>query len=211
MRVRSIVRWLPGRDRTLVLAVIATLAVRSLGYPVNKLDLNDSGIWVTNDAEQSYGRINKSAVGLDAFLDLPGAAGTQELDILQDGGAVVEYDAAGGALVPIDTSAVTNATDQAINLRPGTVVDLRGGTIAAVDPATGKVWAGRYDPEQRTADLRALDPALPALAEVGEAPAGATGQSVALAVGVDGTVHVASVNGNTLTIAVDATTASPSR
>ena len=136
MRHRTILRWGPGVIATLVLAVIATLAVRSIGYPVNKLDLHDSGIWVTNDAEQSYGRINKSAVGLDAFLDLPGAAGTQELDVLQDGGAVVEYDAAGGALVPIDTSAVTNSTDAAINLKLGTVVDQRGGTIAAVDPAT---------------------------------------------------------------------------
>lgn len=195
-------RWAPGLIAALVLGLIVTLAVRAIGYPVNKLDLNDSGIWVTNDAEQSYGRINKSAVGLDAFLDLPGAAGAQELDVLQDGGAAVEYDAAGGALVPIDTSAVTNNADQAVNLKPGTVVDLRGGTIAAVDPATGKVWAGRYDPELRTADIKALDPVLPALADVGEPPAGAAGQSVAVAVGVDGTVHVASVNGTTLTIAV---------
>ena len=124
MRQRSPVRFLPGLIATVVLAVIATLAVASVGYPVNKLDLNDSGIWVTNDAEQSYGRINKSAVGLDAFLDLPGAAGTQELDVLQDGGAVVEYDAAGGALVPIDTSAVTNSADQSITLRTGTIADL---------------------------------------------------------------------------------------
>ncbi len=203
MRHRTILRWGPGVIATLVLAVIATLAVRSIGYPVNKLDLHDSGIWVTNDAEQSYGRINKSAVGLDAFLDLPGAAGTQELDVLQDGGAVVEYDAAGGALVPIDTSAVTNSTDAAINLKLGTVVDQRGGTIAAVDPATGKIWAGRYDPEQRLADLKSLDPALPALAEVGAPPAGATGQTVAVAVGVDGSVHVASVNGTTISIGVE--------
>lgn len=202
MRQKSIARFAPGVVALLVLGVIASFAIRSIGYPVKKLDLHDSGIWVTNDAEQSYGRINKSAVGLDAFLDLPGAAGAQELDVLQDGGAVVEYDAAGGALVPIDSSAVTNTADQAINLKTGTVVDQRGGTIAAVDPSTGKVWAGRYDPEQRTADIRALDPALPAIADVGAPPAGATGQTVAVAVGTDGTVHVASVNGTTLTIPV---------
>ena len=202
MRARSIVRWLPGLIATLALAVIATFAVVSVGYPVNKLDLHDSGIWVTNDAEQSYGRINKSAVGLDAFLDLPGSAGTPELDVLQDASAVVEYDAAGGSLVPIDSAAVTNAADQVVNLRPGTLVDMRGGTIAAVEPATGKVWAGRYDPAERVADLRALDPAVPALGDIGEPPAGSTGQTVALAVGVDGTVHVAGVNGKTLTIGV---------
>lgn len=202
MRRRLVTRLLPGLVAVVVLGVIATLAVSSIGYPVNKLDLHDSGIWVTNDAEQSYGRINKSAVGLDAFLDLPGAAGQQELDVLQDGGAVVEHDAAGGALVPIDTSAVTNSADQAVNLKSGSVVDMRGGTVAAVDPATGKVWAGRYDPEQRVADIRALDPALPAIAEIGGPPAGATGQTVAIAVGTDGTVHVASVNGATVTIPV---------
>lgn len=200
MRLESIARFLPGLIATLVLGVIATLAVVSVGYPENRLNLHDSGIWVTNDAEQSYGRINKSAVGLDAFLDLPGAAGAAELDVLQDGAAAIEYDAAGGSLVPIDSSAVTNAADQAINLKPGSLVDLRGGTLAALDPATGKLWAGRYDPEQRIADIRALDPALPALAELGEAPAGLTGQTAALAVGDDGTVHAVSVTGATLTI-----------
>ena len=204
MRARPIVRWLPGLVTTLALALIATFAVISVGYPVNKLNLHDSGIWVTNDAEQSYGRINKTAVGLDAFLDLPGAAGRQELDVLQDGGAVVEYDRAGGALVPVDSSAVTNATDNAITLPPGSVVDLRGGTVAAVDPS-GKVWAGRYDPEQRTADIRALDPALPALATVPVPAPGSTATDavVALAVGVDGTVHVVSATGDTLTIGID--------
>ena len=39
---------------------------------------------------------------------------------------------AGGSLVPIDSSAVTNATDQVINLRPGSIVDMRGGTVAGV-------------------------------------------------------------------------------
>ena len=201
MRQRSLARLVPGLIAVVVLGVIATLAVASVGYPVNKLDLHDSGIWVTNDAEQSYGRINKAAVGLDAFLDLPGAAGPQELDVLQDGGAVLEHDAAGGALVPIDTSAVTNSADQSVILKSESIVDLRGGTVAALDPATGKVWAGRYDPELRIADIKALDPAVPALGDVGAPPVGATGQTVALAVGVDGTVHVASVNGNTLTIA----------
>ena len=106
MRRRSIVRWAPGLIAALVLGLIVTLAVRAIGYPVNKLDLNDSGIWVTNDAEQSYGRINKSAVGLDAFLDLPGAAGAQELDVLQEGGAAVEYDAAGRVKKQTDAAGV---------------------------------------------------------------------------------------------------------
>lgn len=201
--METITRLVPGLIATLVLGVVAGLAVVSVGYPENRLDLHDSGIWVTNDAEQSFGRINKSAIGLDAFLDLPGAAGAAELDVLQDGGAAVEYDAAGGSLVPIDSSAVTNSADQAINLKPGSLVDLRGGTIAALDPATGKIWAGRYDPAQRTADIRGLDPALPAIAELGEAPAGLTGQTAALAVGDDGTVHAVGVNGTTVTIAAD--------
>ena len=117
------------------------------------------------DSARVPGTLAQAKLGSTGPQYLPGAAGAQELDVLQDGGAAVEYDAAGGALVPIDTSAVTNNADQAVNLKPGTVVDLRGGTIAAVDPATGKVWAGRYDPELRTADIKALDPVLPALTE----------------------------------------------
>ena len=72
MRQRSIVRWAPGLIAALVLGLIVTLAVRAIGYPVNKLDLNDSGIWVTNDAEALFGRLNKSAESLDGLRALPG-------------------------------------------------------------------------------------------------------------------------------------------
>lgn len=49
-------RLLPAVIVVVIAAVIAAFAVMSVGYPVRKLtDLNDSGIWVTNDAGPSTG------------------------------------------------------------------------------------------------------------------------------------------------------------
>ncbi|MBP9919696.1 MAG: hypothetical protein KBF43_13995, partial [Dermatophilaceae bacterium] len=47
----------------LILAVssLVTFAVLSDGNPVRQLDVHDSGIWVTNDLDGFFGRVNKAA------------------------------------------------------------------------------------------------------------------------------------------------------
>lgn len=201
MPTRLLSRLLPPVAVVVCLAVVATLAAWSQGFPVRTLELNDSGVWVTNDMARSYGRLNKAARGLDAYLEPPGSGGSvQPLDVLQDAQAVVEVDPSTQVLVPIDSMAVTNQGDAAVQLLPGSRVDLRGGTAAAISP-DGKVWATRYDPARRSVDVRGLDPANKPLADLGAAPVGVA-YPVAIAVGVDGTVHAVSANGTTATLAV---------
>lgn len=202
MRSRLLSRTVPALIVAISLVVVGALAIASPGFPIRKLELHDSGVWVTNDLTGTYGRVNKSARGLDGYLEPPGSGGgRQPLDVLQDAAVVVENDPGTGVLVPIDSMAVTNQPDGGVQLLPGSRVDLRGGTAAVIEPG-GKVWAIRYDPNVRTVDLRSLDPNNKPLAELGAAPAGLAA-AVAIAVGVDGVVHALSANGKSATLVPD--------
>jgi hypothetical protein len=183
-------------------AIVTTLVVyaaNSQGFAVRQLDLNDTGIWVSNDADGNYGRVNKSAAGLDGVTRPPGEQSIFDLDILQDGNVAVGWDRADAKLSAIDTVLVKSTTDGAAAVDPTSSVQLRGGTMAVMDRA-GRVWAARYDATASTLDLSALDSTQKPLAELGLS-ADAAQASAALAVGDDGTVYVQGVNGRRITIA----------
>ena len=204
-RTRARMPWrrLQAALVALVLATIGFLAVRADGFAVKKLDLHDAGIWVSNDADGYYGRLNKLALGLDAKAGPPGQRlDRYDLDILQDGFLVAGWDRTGGKLTALNSVSVTNAVDTAVSLPPGTQVQLRGGTLAAMDRG-GKVWATRYQATDEVLDVRGLDPNQEPLADLGLDPAAPEG-SVSLAVGTDGTVWAAGVTGELVKLAVEA-------
>lgn len=196
--------WVPPLAITVLVAILATFAVTAIGYPVRKLNLNDSGVWVTNNAEASWGRLNKSAAALDGTLNPPSAqqlAKNLQLDVLQDQFQVVGRDIAGGTLTVMDTAAVGWNEDRTVAVDPSFQVEMRGGTIAVLDPTTGQLWAAQYDETPGSVDVTALASTNRPLAVVGAPKAGPnSGQGVGLAVGVDGTVHAASTNGQTVTV-----------
>ncbi|MFV0451706.1 MAG: Ig-like domain-containing protein [Propioniciclava sp.] len=203
-------RWLAPVVVGLVVALIGVLVVLAPGYPVRKLDLNDAGVWVTNDAEALYGRLNKSVEGLDGLLGTDGgAAGAASfsLDILQDGSRVIARDLHTGRTTPVNTALVNHETNRGISLDADTLLDLRGGTVAALDPATGRLWAGRYGDAGLTLDLALVDPRQKPIAELGEpAEVALPGQAAALSIGADGVVHAVSTNGMAVTIRPDRAT-----
>ncbi|MDN5795269.1 MAG: fibronectin type III domain-containing protein [Intrasporangium sp.] len=187
-----------GIAGTLVLALVAGLlvwfATRSDGEVVRKTDLNDGGIWVTNSAQARFGRINQAARQLDAGVLSNGSPGSG-LDIFQNGAAVVGYSRASNQITPIDPAGATLAESQSISLsraEPATgnrvytaaPVDLRGGTIAMIDPAKGQVHAQRVD--TRTG-ITALDQL-----QTQAKPVATVGGNAAVAVGEDGTVYALS-------------------
>ncbi|MDO4717659.1 MAG: hypothetical protein Q4B08_08855, partial [Propionibacteriaceae bacterium] len=193
-----------GWDRGISVAVgalccilLVTFAIVSDGYPVRKLDLNDAGVWVVNDSQHQIGRVNKSAAGLDAWLDAPGVS-KQTMEVLQDGNAVVHYDPTQKLLIPVSSDDVKNINEETNQLPPGALVEMRGGTLAALDLATGKVSAVRYDPKAAKISVRGLDLEGGALVELGPAPQGSASPG-ALSVGADGTVHAALANGKRVT------------
>lgn len=187
------------------LVVLVAFAVVANGFPIRKLDLNDSGIWVTNDKDNAYGRLNKAAAGLDAYLNPPSARGSSAaLDVFQDGATILVRDVAGGRLIPVEAVTAANQTDQVASIGPEELIDLRGGTVAVVNPATGKVHAARYEVGHAPL-LSALDDSLPAVAELGPAKGADSGPPAAIAVGPDGVLHAASITGKVVSVAPDGT------
>ncbi|WP_377642059.1 Ig-like domain-containing protein [Oryzobacter terrae] len=189
-----------GRGRARVASLVAValvasglgyIAVASEGSTVHETHLNDAGVWVSSAAQAKFAKANVPIGQLDTGV-ASGAGVGDGLDVLQDGAAVLGLTPGTGELVPIDVSTST-AGNPLTSVPPTKVlpgrftpapVDLRGGTLAVLDPATGKVWAQRVD-------TRAGITSAPDIA-TGAKPLATVGKNAALAVGTDGVVHVVS-------------------
>ncbi|RJS45375.1 Ig-like domain-containing protein [Nocardioides cavernaquae] len=175
-----------------VSGVLVAYAVNADGYPVHKAELNDGGIWITNQSMGAVGRQNVPVAQIDGrvFDGTPFTA-SPELDVLQDGSAVISVDKAGHTLMPIDVSMATGLEDQKVSVG-GTAV-FGGGSLGVVAPDTGKLWATEVDPETGVASLADLVSSSKPLATVGGGTVGAAG--------LDGTVYAASTDsGETVTL-----------
>ncbi|GAA2470030.1 Ig-like domain-containing protein [Terrabacter carboxydivorans] len=195
-----------GVISTVVVALVASLlvwlATRSEGEMARKADLNDGGIWVTNSEQSRFGRINKAAGQLDAgvYADVGSSSG---LDMYQDGAAVVGYTKASNQVIPINPSEGTLRSEQAVLLPKASTatgnrvftsppIDLRGGSIAMIDPASGELRAQHVDDRGGVTGLEGLQATAKPVAKVGG--------NAAVAVGVDGTVYALSAAKGTVTV-----------
>ncbi|MFC7490603.1 MULTISPECIES: Ig-like domain-containing protein [unclassified Knoellia] len=204
---RKMRRGPSGRRARIASTLVVVLAAGTLGYAavtsqgatVHEADVGDGGVWITSDVQAKFGRLNKAASQLDAGVAADVAPGSG-IDVLQDGAAVIAWSKATAQLQPIDVRTALfreeTATAPGVPARePGriaaTLVDLRGGTVAAVDPKTGKVWAQRVDPRGGIDNLAGLG--------TGAKPLATVGADAVLAVGEDGAIHVASGGKGTVT------------
>lgn len=205
-----------ARVRTMVAAATAALlgvsllafALRSPGYPTRTVDLNDAGIWVTSDRDGLVGRLNKSASSLDAMVNPPGGAQiSYALDVYQDRNTVLARDEGAGRLMPIDVRTAKVVPDGVVPMSPTAIVDMRGGTLAAFDPATGRVSAARYGGTDLPS-LQGLGETAKPVARLGKTIEPADGSAVAraaIAVSNDGTVYAADLAGKLVSIAAKGT------
>jgi hypothetical protein len=175
----------------LCVSALVTFALSSRGYPVQHVALHDGGIWVTNDKQGVFGRINKPAGALDGGFSPGGAQTSFSLDVAQDGAAVVARDRGQGRLLPVDVDHDKALVDAGVNLQDNDTVQLSGGTLAILRPALGAVWASRVNESDGVATLSAIDPAT--ATPVAALPRGAG--TATMAVAADGTIYVASTNG----------------
>ncbi len=175
----------------LVASGLGYVAVASEGSTVHEARLNDAGVWVSSAAQAKFAKANVPIGQLDTGV-ASGASAGDGLDVLQDGAAVLGLTPGTGELVPIDV-ATSMAGNPLTSVPPSKVVpgrfapalvDLRGGTLAVLDPASGKIWAQRVD--SRTGIENA-----PGIA-TGAKPVATIGKNGALAVGTDGVVHAVS-------------------
>ena len=202
-----------GVASSVVLALVATLlvwfATRAEGETVRRAELNDGGVWVSHGALSRFGRINKPAAQLDAAVASPTPPQTG-LDILQDGAAVLGYAKATNQVYPINVRTGTLGESAALTLpslatgspssgggRGSSLpsqrqIDLRGGSVAVVEPITGKLRVQRVDPAVGITVLDKLASSIEPVATIG-------GPAV-VAVGVDGTVYAASAGSGQLAV-----------
>lgn len=196
-----------GRVRSLASVVAATcaltgvtgLAVLSSGVPVNTVEGADSGVWVSTNADNLFGRFNKTARTLDLAVRPPDSTQpTGTLDIHQDGDTVVAQDRGNGSLWPVDTVLGTIQTDGRVNVPPrDATVALRGGTIAVLDKKSGKIWGARYSADDPIPDLAGLERDGEPLASLTSGQNDDTG----VAVTEDGTILAADRTGRRIRIA----------
>ena len=186
---------------TLVAAGLGYAAVASDGTTVHETDLNDAGVWVSSAEQAKFAKANIPIGQLDTGVATDVGTGSG-LDVLQDGAAVLGLSTGSGALFPLDartsTAGEPAATVAAVKAMPGrytpSPVDLRGGTLALLDPASGKVYAQRVDPRSGTPDL-------PGVA-TGAKPVATVGKNAAIAVDLGGTIHaVSGADGTVTTVA----------
>ncbi len=134
---RGRVRHRRAVSTTVVTALVASLlvgAVMSQGEATADAELNDGGVWVTNQASGLVGRFNTSAGTLDGTM----LAGSAAFDVDQQGRDV---------LVADDGSSTANAVDVArlefasvTRLPAGAQVVMGGGRVAVADDESGDLW-----------------------------------------------------------------------
>lgn len=195
----------------LLVTAFVGLVVRQPGHSVRSMDLFDAGVWVTNDHEGSFGRLNRAAGALDGGFFPPGELRKEDestLDVLQDADTVVAVDRNTSTIYPVDVRTAVPLADQGVVIAQDAVLDLRGGTIAALDRATGRIWATRYragDTNAAATRLRQLAATTEPLTSVASPKkASGAGPFSDLAVAEDGTVFVADAAGTRVLINPDA-------
>ncbi|WP_139977692.1 fibronectin type III domain-containing protein [Nocardioides litoris] len=168
-------------------AGIVVVATQADGYRKHDAQLNDGGIWVTNGRDGFHGRINKPIAQLD------GVAFTEQdtqLDVVQDGAAVLGVDVSAGSIAVIDPATVSLPDGATATLPAAAQVQLAGGTAAVLDPAEGTLWTQRVDTRLGVPPVEALDAESDPYAE--------TAAEASLAVAQSGEVLVATASDDTL-------------
>jgi len=133
---------------TVVLALSAGVVAAAVlydGEATADVDLDDSGVWVTNQASGKIGRFNTEAQALDGVL----LAGSTAFDVDQQASQVLVGDEGSSAANLVDVSRLKFGSTTP--LPPDAEVSLGGGNVAVVDDESGALWV------TRTEQLPALD------------------------------------------------------
>ncbi|MFC8731938.1 Ig-like domain-containing protein [Luteimicrobium sp. NPDC057192] len=166
---------------SVVSTAMVALALTYRGEPTAKVELNDSGVWVTRATGAELGRFNTAAQALDATLVSSGTSA----DVLQEGTTVLASDPSLGTLSLVDVA--DSKLKGTAKLPASAQVGLGGGATAVLDTERGHVWV------VPAAGVASFDQ------DVTE-PVATVKKGAALAVGPDGTVHVADPSGTLTTV-----------
>ncbi|WP_411721867.1 Ig-like domain-containing protein [Mycetocola sp.] len=146
---RSLIATLTSSS--VIVALIATIAIVSTGYRAQQFDLGDGAVWVVNEEQQAVGRANTQIFELNAGIK----ADSEQLDVLQEGETVLLLDAGRSSIDIIDPA--TASIVESVPLPPGTT-DVRLADDRVTVLADGDVWLVPVD-DLATFDAEA-DPTL---------------------------------------------------
>ncbi|MCK9792675.1 Ig-like domain-containing protein [Isoptericola sp. 4D.3] len=122
---------------SVVLSLAAGVAVAAVlydGEATADVDLNDSGVWVTNQAAGKVGRFNTEAQALDGVL----LAGSSAFDLDQQAGQVLVEDEGTGAANVVDIARLRYHSTTP--LPGGARTAMGGGRVAVLDEESGALW-----------------------------------------------------------------------
>ncbi|WP_156222794.1 Ig-like domain-containing protein [Pseudactinotalea suaedae] len=177
--------WLRDRRRVasalvvaLVVGTIVALSLNYRGVATADVELNDGGVWVSNENSVLVGRLNYPVREIDATL----AADTPDIDVLQRSDDVLMHDPSAGLLRRIDTVNVQFA-GSSVALPPAAQLGLGEGAVAVLDPADGRLWV-------------TPPTSLAVIEDATVSPTATFGEGAHMAIGDDGTVVVLDVVDN---------------
>lgn len=154
-------------------AATIVLVLLHPGIVTQEVDLNDGGVWVTNGNLRLVAHLNYPSQVLDSGLRTASA----EFDVDQAAASVFVSDAAADTYTQVD---VARTVLLAPSVGAGaSSMELGGQRVGVADPAAGQVWVMPVE------DYAGFNPAAtePALTDI---------PGAVLAMGTDGSVHVAS-------------------
>ena len=166
---------------SVVSTAMVALALTYHGEPTAKVELNDSGVWVTRGTGAELGRFNTAAQALDSTL----VSSSTSADVLQQAETVLAYDPSLGTLSPVDVA--DSKLRGTAKLPTDAQVGLGGASTAILAPDSGLVYV------VPAAGVASFDTKV-------TKPVAKVGKGAVLAVGTDGTVHVADRSGDLTTI-----------
>ena len=109
------------------------------GEATADVDLNDSGVWVTQTASGKLGRFNYEAKALDGTL----LANSTSFDVEQDAQRVLLDSVGDSSASPVDPALL--ALDGTMKFPTGAQVAAGGATTAVYDGETGRTWVIPFD------------------------------------------------------------------
>src|SRR5690554_10298 len=122
-----------------IASLIATIAVISTGYASQRMDLNDSSVWVANGTEQVIGRANTAVLELNTVVRGAG----NEIEVVQRGTEVLLFDRDNNTIDIVDpaTSTVEDSAPMPVDAPE---VHLAGDNVVIHATRTGAVWILPY-------------------------------------------------------------------
>lgn len=155
---------------SLVLGTVVALSLNYEGVATADVDLNDGGVWVSNNSSIKVGRLNYPIAEIDATF----AAQSQDVDLLQREDVVFVRDRAANGIQRVDPASVS--VQGMIPLPQDSDVQLGRDTLGVLVGKTG---------EWRVLGLNQLD----VLKESSEDPQAVLGEGAAQAIADDGTAY----------------------